>query len=87
MVSGFINANCTQQVATSAYTVTTNGSNGCLIEFPNSTFTSNPVLILTPIGSETIASIVEGYTSTWFAQYTLSGPSETVNFVAVQSSS
>ena len=87
MVSGFINANCTQQLSTSAYTVTKNGQDGCLITFPNSTFTSTPVLMLTPIGSETITSIVQGQTSTWFAQYTLSGPSEIVNFVAVQSSS
>ena len=87
MVSGLINANCTQQLSTSAYTVTIHGTDGCLITFPKSTFTSPPVLILTPIGSETITSIVEGSTSPWFAEYTLSGPSEIVNFTAVQSSS
>jgi len=93
-VAGALNANCTSQVSTSAYTTgRLTAGNGCVLFFPLSEFSQGPVLMLTPIGSETITSISEGKLpatsitpAEWVAEYTLSGPSEEVNFVAVQSS-
>jgi len=93
-VAGALNANCTSQVSTSAYTTgRLTAGNGCVLFFPLSEFSQGPVLMLTPIGSETITSISEGKLpatsitpAEWVAEYTLSGPSEIVNFVAVQSS-
>jgi len=93
-VAGALNANCSSQVSTSAYiSGELTAGNGCALFFPLSEFSQTPVLMLTPIGSETISSISEGKLpatafapAEWFAEYTLSGPSEIVNFVAVQSS-
>jgi hypothetical protein len=93
-VAGALNANCSSQVSTSAYiSGELTAGNGCALFFPLSEFSQTPVLMLTPIGSETISSILERKLpatafapAEWFAEYTLSGPSEIVNFVAVQSS-
>jgi hypothetical protein len=90
-VAGYINPNCTLQIPITGVTVTTLGTNGCLIFFAPSMFTNNPVLMLTPItgngGGGNPTSIVQGFTSSWFAQYTFaSSPPPTVNFIATQAS-
>lgn len=87
-VVGILTNSCTQVHPSKSYTVTTNGTDGCLITIPGATFSRLPILLVTPMGTETVAGIGEtGKHSThWKLSYTLIGPSEEVNFAALQAS-
>jgi hypothetical protein len=86
-VAGAILSNCTLQTPISGVSVTANGTDGCTITFPGSAFTNNPVLILTPIGSDANPTgIVQQFSNpNWTASYTFaSSPPPLVNFIAGQ---
>ena len=87
-VVGSLNADCTQQHPSTSYTVTTNGTDGCQITIPGATFSHLPVLLVTPMGNQTVTGIGEigKHSTSWKLGYTLSGASGVVNFAALQES-
>lgn len=87
-VVGILNGSCTQQQPSTSYTVTTNGTDGCQITIPGATFSRLPVLLVTPMGNETVTGIGETgkHSTSWKLGYTTSGVRGVVNFAAVQAS-